>query len=130
MHIYTLGSGSGWRKLDEFNYTYCVSCLHCTYANEAVYWMDHKLKMICSFDFVEEKIREHLSPPPLPRESDWFLCHIGVLDGFLYFTSNVEDDKLHDLWLLKTKDDDHGIKGGWSQEFKIDKSRLLAVVKS
>ncbi|XP_026420583.1 F-box protein CPR1-like [Papaver somniferum] len=137
VYIYTLGSDSGWRKLEEFDSTYNFHHLNDagTIANECFYWMDDELKMIGTFDFIEEKFCEYLSPPPLPphRHSDWCYSHIGVLDGFLYFISNLNiNHKFRDLWLLKTKNDiglDENQSLGWSQEFRIDRSILLAVAK-
>ncbi|XP_026420584.1 putative F-box protein At1g19160 [Papaver somniferum] len=136
VHIYTLGSGNGWRKLgNNFSSEWC----HFHWNDAALYWLDDELKMIGTFDFVEEKFGEFISPPPLPPDSEWFCCHLGVLDGSLYFIGNVDliEDDIHDSWLFKPKNNDNAMKKGdghralgWSQEFKVEKTRLLEVAKS
>lgn len=103
--IYTLGSGNGWRKLANFNFESNYEWAQGVFADEALYWLDDKLEMIIPFDLAEEQFCEHISPPPLPPDSDWCDARIGVLDGFLSFAIYlwVEGDRINDIWLLKNK---------------------------
>lgn len=57
VHIYTLGSGTGWRNLGKSNIDFSAYCEEDgVFANE--------LEMIVAFNLAEEKFCEHLSPPP------------------------------------------------------------------
>ncbi|XP_026454367.1 F-box protein At3g07870-like isoform X2 [Papaver somniferum] len=144
-YIYTLGSGNGWRNLGEFNFrSRAYQWGHGIFVNGALYWWDHLLKMIVNFDLAEEKFCEHLSPPaPILSNSDFNdFFRPCVLDGCLCFAINLRDNgaTCWDVWLLKKKDDNHGIKErdrhqslGWSKVFRIAGAlgwNLFAVTKS
>ncbi|XP_026384151.1 F-box protein At3g07870-like [Papaver somniferum] len=141
VHIYSLGSGTGWRNLGksnfEFNPYYETDGI---FANEAIYWMYSKLEMIVAFNLAEEKFCELLSPPhPLPTGGDWSQNTIGALDGFLFFANGLGineyggETDCFDLWILKKKNEDHGMKEqndcrsfGWTKEFRVgDRNREL-----
>ncbi|XP_026421636.1 F-box protein At1g52495-like [Papaver somniferum] len=113
VHIYTLGSGNGWRNLGKFTFKFDIYTWHVAgiFVNGALYWLSDKLEKIIVFDLVEEKFSEHLSPPPLP-ESDWWYDRIGVLDGFLFLAICPHNggDGFSDIWLLKDKNNSRDMK--------------------
>ncbi|XP_026419218.1 F-box/kelch-repeat protein At3g06240-like [Papaver somniferum] len=78
IHIYTLGSGDGWRNLGKLNhefdtYLWC----HGIFANGALYWMDNAKEMIVTFNLAKEKFHESLSPPPLCTPADEWMLFFG-----------------------------------------------------
>ncbi|XP_026377835.1 F-box/kelch-repeat protein At3g06240-like [Papaver somniferum] len=137
--IYTLGGGNGWRNLGKFDPSFSPSDWEQdVFANGALHWMGDELEIIVTFNLAEEKFCQHLSPPPLPPNGCWSLNRIGVFDGILFFASYGRGNKSDDLWLLKKKNGNDGIKEGeehlslgWSKEFRVVHStKLLAVTKS
>lgn len=145
VQIYTLGSRSGWRNLGRFDMDLCQSSYaflpQGVFANGALYWVSGDLEMIVTFDLTQEKFCENLSPPPVPPNGFWTWNTIGVLDGCLYVAvwQLVEGDETEwfDIWLLKKKNDNHGMKEreryqsfGWTKEFRLIQSTLVAVTKS
>ncbi|XP_026457628.1 F-box protein At5g18160-like [Papaver somniferum] len=76
VHIYTLGSVNGWRKLENL-YEYLLDCIfhwdQGVFADGALYWKDIEPEMITAFELAEKEFDELLPPPPLPPEpeSEW-----------------------------------------------------------
>ncbi|XP_026439224.1 F-box protein At3g07870-like [Papaver somniferum] len=140
VHIYTLGSGNGWRNLGKFNSEFCPMCSLDhelgSFADGSIYWVNTNLATILIFDLIEEKFCEHLEPPPFPLDTDLRNHRIGVLDGFLYISILDEGEDGFDIWLLKKKNDNQVKKEGeehpsleWSKEFRVDEKHSLAVTK-
>ncbi|XP_026389362.1 putative F-box protein At4g09190 [Papaver somniferum] len=139
VHIYTLGSGHGWRNLGKFSTYYREQGI---FADGALYWMSSQLENILTFDLSDEKFCENLSPPPVASVTDWDSNNmIRVLDGFLFSSINLgveeEEDKCHDIWLIKKKNENHEMKEqevrqslGWTKEFRINERKLLTVTKN
>ncbi|XP_026442139.1 F-box/kelch-repeat protein At3g23880-like [Papaver somniferum] len=140
VHIYTLGSGNGWRNLGKFNSEfspmYNQDQEHGSFVNGSIYWAGANLNTILTFDLIEEKFCKHLEPPPLPLDTDLQSHTIGVLDGSLYISILDEEERGFDVWLLKKKNDKHEKKGGgehrsleWSKEFRANANHALALTK-
>ncbi|XP_026442220.1 F-box protein At3g07870-like [Papaver somniferum] len=140
VYIYTIGSGNGWRDLGRnFNLEFSPSHYkkHGSFASGAIYWIGGVVNKIVTFDLIEEKFCQHVTPPPLPPNRKLVHQTIGVLDGLLYIAIYDQGDKLFDIWVLKSKNDNHVKKKGekhqllgWSKELRVDEAGLLAVTKS
>ncbi|XP_026459559.1 F-box protein At3g49450-like [Papaver somniferum] len=140
VHIYTLGSGNGWRNLGKFDIDFGQNCLkQGVFANGALYWIGGKnLGMIITFDLADEHFCKHLSPPVFPPNGNWVLNGIGVLDGFLYFAvllaTQGEGGIFYDIWLLEKKNDLKVPEGdelfGWTKKYRLEERNLVAVTKS
>ncbi|XP_026411120.1 F-box/kelch-repeat protein At3g06240-like [Papaver somniferum] len=140
VHMYTLGSGNGWRNLENINFKFEFLPLYLgqgIFANGNVYWLDMDLDRIITFDLAEEKFCGDLFPPPCPPESEY--ARIGVMDGFLFVAVNPADGgaRCYDIWLLKKKNDNHDMNEGdehqsllWCREFRVDDCKLVAITKS
>ncbi|XP_026419757.1 uncharacterized protein LOC113315714 [Papaver somniferum] len=142
VHVYTLGSGNGWRNIGKFN---LETSREGVFVNGALYWVDDKLKTIVPFHLAEEKFGKHLSPPPLSSGDFHDYYKLGFLDGCLYFARDLDvlgsgyGAECWDAWLLKEKDDNHGMKEreghqstGWSEDrvyYELS-SELFAVTRS
>ncbi|XP_026420752.1 F-box protein DOR-like [Papaver somniferum] len=138
VYVYTLGSGNGWRNVDS-QFSCTIHWDQGAFVNGAIYWMCNELEIILAFDLAEEKFSGHILPPLLPPDSIWQNNRIGVLNGFLFFASYlvVEGAQCFDIWLLKKKDDKHGVKERdqhqsfvWSKEFRVADVELFGVTKS
>ncbi|XP_026447371.1 F-box protein At3g07870-like [Papaver somniferum] len=137
VHVYTLGSGNGWRNLGKFDFGDFGGGV---FFSGALYWLDYELKMIVHFDLAEEKFcKLPLSPPPLSNSDSYY--RLRVLDGCLSFAIGRYDYEFEatcwDVWLLKNTDDNHGMKAreglqslGWSKVFRACGDELFAVTKS
>ncbi|XP_026442043.1 F-box protein At3g07870-like [Papaver somniferum] len=83
VHIYTLGSGNGWRDLGKFNLEFSPrrdnEYEHGKFSNGAIYWIGRE---IVTFDLIEEKFCKHLAPPPMPPNTNLQNHTIGVLDVY------------------------------------------------
>ncbi|XP_026398270.1 F-box/kelch-repeat protein At3g06240-like [Papaver somniferum] len=141
VYIYTLGSGRGWRNLGKFNSQFStLTGRQGIFVRGSIYWMGTNLEIILTFDLVEEKFGEHLSPPPLTAENVWCIKTIGILDGFLFFANGLftEGDYSNEIWILKKKNDNDDMQErgerrslGWSKEFRFDeRGKLLAFTRS
>lgn len=140
VHIYTLGSGNGWRCLENLNSKYnAYNWDTPIFVNGALYWVNLKFERIITFNLAEETFCEDLLLPPLPPDNRWFNNRIGVLNGCLSFaiSLDIEGAKYFDIWLFKKKDDNYDKIGGeeyqwlgWSKGVRIDRSRFLAITKS
>ncbi|XP_026400505.1 F-box/kelch-repeat protein At3g06240-like [Papaver somniferum] len=117
VHIYTIGSGFGWRNIGNFD-CHINNCSwqhrQGIFANGALCWLKLKndISEIIAFDLSQEIFCENLLTPPSPPESYSLGNKIGVWDGFLFFAicSVIEGVLSYDVWLLKNKNGKHGMK--------------------
>lgn len=146
VHIYSLGSGLGWRNLGNFDCdisNFFWEHRQGIFANGALCWLtlENEISEIITFDLSEEIFCENLlTPPPSPPESYSLGNRIGVVDGFLFFAIClvIEGVLSYDVWLLKKKNGNHDMKDQgeehqsfiWSQDFEIYDIELLAITKS
>ncbi|XP_026413711.1 putative F-box protein At1g53550 [Papaver somniferum] len=145
VHIYTLGSGFGWRNIGNFD-CHINNCSwqhrQGIFANGALCWLKLKndISEIIAFDLSQEIFCENLLTPPSPPESYSLGNRIGVLDGVFFFAicSVIQGVVSYDVWLLKKKNGNHDMKDQgeehqsfiWSREFEIYDIELLAITKS
>ncbi|XP_026433788.1 F-box/kelch-repeat protein At3g23880-like [Papaver somniferum] len=148
--VYTIGSGTGWRiawRLD-LNFTFPLGTVERgVYANGAIHWKadNNSNRNVLVFDLIEERLREHLPPPPMPPNGIWLDYSIRELGGVLYYAVKLvggrgrrrHSEIRYDIWLLKQKNENLDMTEqvehqplGWSKEFSVPGKKPLAFTKS
>lgn len=135
VEVYTLGSGSGWRRAGEINYFLWSNCDYSgvpegVCVNGAIHWHRNESTDIVVFDFAEEEY--HLLRTPITH---FDRCRIFVMRGCLYLEYWCGFQSLElELWVLKKDTEDissssYHVNGkyykswSWSRELVIPSTR-------
>ncbi|KAF5454887.1 hypothetical protein F2P56_024520 [Juglans regia] len=120
LEIYTLGSGTPWRRTEHVPPARHRS-LFGTFVNGALHWLvklPNGSVLIRSFDLDDEKFRT--IPLPLSRCSDasFKSSNLGILGDCLSLSSIVMDDASGwdiEIWVMK----EYGVRESWIRELVI-----------
>ncbi|XP_026458595.1 putative F-box protein At1g53360 [Papaver somniferum] len=121
VQIYTLGSGNGWRDVENVdmelkNVPLCAG----VFANGALHWVDLQKGTIIAFHLTDKKFSELPSPPLLTQDGDpvYYSTKVAVLGDFLSVTYSRNAGAC-EIWLLKKKNKDNFNELSWSKEFSF-----------
>lgn len=137
VHIYTLGSGNGWRNLGNFDLGGSNENLgEAVFLNGVLYWLYFDFyeihDKIINFDLAEEKFCEHISVSSLPSPCYYNYKLRGVFNGFLFLGVCKDTEGIlgycYDIWILKKQNEQQSCV--WSKEFRVDNNKLFAATKA
>lgn len=128
VEVYTLGSGSGWRKMGKLEHSGYVGHKG-IFAHGAIYWLFSST--IVAFDLADEKFRDIPLPSTMARNNFKLLglgFNIWPLGDYLML---VHDNTIEDVnigrWLLKIKDGFSELDCNWvsgTEEFSFNDIRM------
>ncbi|XP_026433492.1 uncharacterized protein LOC113330913 [Papaver somniferum] len=146
VEVYTVGSGKRWRHVGKFDFgfsfhTHCNDT-HGVFLNGCLHWRNTDGGMVVVFDLVDEKFRDHITPPPILTDTDdvddtdGFIL-IGVSGGgILYYAvcQFIDGENFEDIWLFMKKNDNFETEEhqswGWIKVPSLDQREPFAFMEN